>query len=51
MNRGKFIVLEGVNSCGKTTIQNLLIARLIKEFPDKSSYQLLNLHMICQSVK
>lgn len=35
MNRGKFIVLEGVNSCGKTTIQNLLIARLIKEFPDK----------------
>lgn len=35
MERGKFIVLEGVNSCGKTVHQNLLIARCMKEFPDK----------------
>lgn len=34
MKKGKFIVLEGINSCGKTTHQKLLLSKLIDKFPD-----------------
>lgn len=34
MKKGKFIVLEGINSCGKTTHQELLLSKFIDEYPD-----------------
>lgn len=36
-SRGKFIVFEGINGCGKTSQQMMLIERLKKEFPNKQT--------------